>query len=114
MAKGEYRLKIDVGEGGAFMGGMVKGKSIVSQKIGENKNGVDDKDPLSWNSVYIAKPNREKPFTTEAVCFVYAILEKPPDLEQYDKAGERGKKKWRNRRSFIKAWLKILMRKNLA
>ena len=91
--KGEYRLKIDVGENGAFMGGMVKGKSIVSQKIGENKKGVDDKDPLSWNSVYIAKPNREKPFTTEAVCFVYAILEKPPDLKQYDKAGERGKKK---------------------
>jgi Leucine-rich repeat (LRR) protein/Ca2+-binding EF-hand superfamily protein len=100
---GCYRLKIDAGEDGAFMGGMVKGKSIVSQKIGVNKTGVDGQDPLSWNSVYIAKPNREKPFTTDAVCFVYAILEKPQDLKEYTKAGKRGKKKMKEQLELQKA-----------
>ena len=54
--------------------------------------GVDDKDPLSWKSVYIAKPNRETIYHRSRMLRV-RNLEKLPDLEQYDKAGERGKKK---------------------
>ena len=117
--KGCYRLKIDVGEEGAFMGGKVKGKAMVSQKLGENKDGVDGKDPLSWNSVYIAKPNREKPFTTDAVCFVYAVLGKPLEMKKYEEydtltktymkqykdAAKHGKKKMKEQRKIHKSMM---------
>ena len=101
------------------MGGKVKGKAMVSQKLGENKDGVDGKDPLSWNSVYIAKPNREKPFTTDAVCFVYAVLGKPLEMKKYEEydtltktymkqykdAAKHGKKKMKEQRKIHKSMM---------
>jgi|EP00945_MAST-04E_sp_MAST-4E-sp1_P003629 Leucine-rich repeat (LRR) protein/Ca2+-binding EF-hand superfamily protein len=92
--KGYPRLKIDVGEpDGAFMGPKVTNRSHVTQKLGENKEGVHGKDPLSWKAVFFAKPCGEKPLTSEASMFCYALLKKPTNLEQYTEAGKRGKEK---------------------
>eukprot|EP00505_MAST-04D_sp_SCG-Rhode-Island_P000305 Stramenopile-MAST_4_protein_305 len=87
------RLTIDAGENGAFMGAQVTNRSRVSQKLGENKVGVHNKDPLSWRTVHFAKPCKDKPLTSEATCFCYAILQKPMELKQHIEAKIFGAKK---------------------
>ena len=69
--------------------------------------------------MYIAKPNREKPFTTDAVCFVYAVLGKPLEMKKYEEydtltktymkqykdAAKHGKKKMKEQRKIHKSMM---------